>query len=898
MTVVDFGNYSSAITNYEGQHNTAVNPIYELSDNVITVENGYVEFGNPVPGQPTPAELWGFYPDSELYLNFSVPVTAVSLEVGTTETVNFLNSSGNVVATTPESTTDATGMASAESDTGITEVTITARGGGAIYVFGLTLGPTDPTGPNNPNLPPSLLNPDKAALNDIAGGLGKLSTIATGLSILSGGFGKAGTKAIQLGIGAEVQNTVGEKTLEYVAQNSGEETSAGAVSVGLDVASLFIDAANPIAFVLDAVSFFADFLKPIATKLAADPPDSNYTEVTVPQTISFSLPAGVPAPYGVILNTTIANMLNFFSLSTTILDAAQRYSGAILAGDTASANLQLTAFNKYLPQMENSAAVVGNNLDRLLNILPPIDPNIYPDLQNDVAAAVAAQINAPLPPDVLSVIENATGLDAATINADVPIAMAEFGPIDTSTDLSSAIGSLTESLAALSGQDPLPLTVPDPPSIPNLANSTDENSVAATDLQTPILAGTAGPGSTVTLYDGTTAVGNSTANAQGQWQITSSTLSIGTHILTATATDTQGDVSDPSLALTLTVTSAPIDVPASNSVNVFDSNEAIVANTSNDAISAFGQGDVVSGGPGADTIGTYGNGDGVHEGSGPAAISTFGTATSIVGGAGNDVVNAYGANTSITGGSGFDTISAYGQDASISGGTGPDTVSVYSNYDTVSAGSGNDVISVFGASSDIAGGSGFDTITVYGNSDTITGGSGPDTITVFGQDALVTGAGGTDLITLYGNLDTINGGSGPDTISVFGNDDIVSGGTGADTISVTGSFDTVAPGSGPAEVSITGSNDTVQAGAHGNTTAALVNLTGGTMTFADGPNTYSDTVTGFSESSGDTIKLSGTDHTVALSSQVNGGADTLITLSTGSAILLKGVSHIAGSIFS
>ena len=117
-------------------------------------------------------------------------------------------------------------------------------------------------------------------------------------------------------------------------------------------------------------------------------------------------------------------------------------------------------------------------------------------------------------------------------------------------------------------------------------------------------------------------------------------------------------------------------------------------------------------------------------------------------------------------------------------------------------------------------------------------------------------------------------------------------------MSVYGASDTVSTGSGPESITLTGFDDTVQAGAFGNTTAASITLLGASMTFADGSHTYADTVTGFSQGAGDTIKLSATGHTVASSNQVNGGADTLITLSSGSTILLKGVSHIDNSFFS
>jgi len=69
----------------------------------------------------------------------------------------------------------------------------------------------------------------------------------------------------------------------------------------------------------------------------------------------------------------------------------------------------------------------------------------------------------------------------------------------------------------------------------------------------------------------------------------------------------------------------------------------------------------------------------------------------------------------------------------------------------------------------------------------------------------------------------------------------------------------------------------------------------------DSGTSYADTVVGFSQGLGDTIKLTGGDtsaYALAHSTQVNGGADTLITLNDGSTILLKGVSHIDGSFFS
>src|SRR6516162_190084 len=54
------------------------------------------------------------------------------------------------------------------------------------------------------------------------------------------------------------------------------------------------------------------------------------------------------------------------------------------------------------------------------------------------------------------------------------------------------------------------------------------------------LSGTAEPGSTVTVYDGTTEVGTAVANSAGDWSYVTGPLPDGSNSLTATATDASG----------------------------------------------------------------------------------------------------------------------------------------------------------------------------------------------------------------------------------------------------------------------------------------------------------------------------------------------------------------------
>jgi hypothetical protein len=64
-----------------------------------------------------------------------------------------------------------------------------------------------------------------------------------------------------------------------------------------------------------------------------------------------------------------------------------------------------------------------------------------------------------------------------------------------------------------------------------------------------LLSGTAEANSTVAVYDGTTAIGTATAGANGAWSVTTGALAIGSHALTAKATDAAGNTSALSQAL-------------------------------------------------------------------------------------------------------------------------------------------------------------------------------------------------------------------------------------------------------------------------------------------------------------------------------------------------------------
>lgn len=110
---------------------------------------------------------------------------------------------------------------------------------------------------------------------------------------------------------------------------------------------------------------------------------------------------------------------------------------------------------------------------------------------------------------------------------------------------------------------------PAAPSPPALAPGSDSGALGdgITSDATPTVAGTAAANATVKLYDsdGITLLGTTTADGSGDWSITSSTLSEGTHSLKATQAIGAGAASALSGGLALTIDTT---APASQSITV------------------------------------------------------------------------------------------------------------------------------------------------------------------------------------------------------------------------------------------------------------------------------------------------------------------------------------------
>lgn len=170
-------------------------------------------------------------------------------------------------------------------------------------------------------------------------------------------------------------------------------------------------------------------------------------------------------------------------------------------------------------------------------------------------------------------------------------------------------------------------------------------------------------------------------------------------------------------------------------------------------------------------------------------------------------------------------------------------------------------------------GSTSDTIMADDDYQTIFGGSAPDLLIAKGDFDLVRSQGG-DTINVSGSYDTVGiGPQGGALVGVFGFADLVAAGPGSDTIEVHGFGDTVQ--------------------VQGN---QLVELSGGGTSIVEGSGIYHDTIVGFAAGS-DHVALPGDEAAGVAAQQTQGQGGTLVTLSDGSTILFKGISHVDNSFF-
>jgi Ca2+-binding RTX toxin-like protein len=224
-------------------------------------------------------------------------------------------------------------------------------------------------------------------------------------------------------------------------------------------------------------------------------------------------------------------------------------------------------------------------------------------------------------------------------------------------------------------------------------------------------------------------------------------LTEGTHVLTATATDSAGGQSVSTV--TIEVFRIPPIENACNGVAATivgtDARDVLRGTDGDDVIVALGGNDIILAGGGDDLICAGDGNDRVIGGDG---------ADTMFGEAGRDVLHGQKGPDIMSGGPGLDRLFGNsGRDELIGGDGG----------DRLFGGSGNDALDGGEGADRLYGGGGDDTSTGGDGDDIIVGGNGDDELSGDdGNDTLRAGAGG-DVLSGGGGTDRCNGGSGTDT---------------------------------------------------------------------------------------------------------------------------------------
>lgn len=145
---------------------------------------------------------------------------------------------------------------------------------------------------------------------------------------------------------------------------------------------------------------------------------------------------------------------------------------------------------------------------------------------------------------------------------------------------SGKVVSADNSLSGTASTTPPATTTATPPAVPTIASLSTDTGVArdgVTNDNALELKGAAAAGSIVKIYDGSAEIGSTTATSTGSWDYITKVLTDATHTLTATATNSSGQTSVASAAVTVTVDTKAPAAPTIAKDTVNSSNQAVVS---------------------------------------------------------------------------------------------------------------------------------------------------------------------------------------------------------------------------------------------------------------------------------------------------------------------------------
>ena len=230
--------------------------------------------------------------------------------------------------------------------------------------------------------------------------------------------------------------------------------------------------------------------------------------------------------------TTAALANGAHSLTATATDAAGN-AGAV----SAALNVTIDTTAPVAPTIASFSPDTGTVGDRITSA-------------NVLTLTGTAEANS-----TVKVFDGTTLLGSAVANGSGAWTYTTAALANGAHSLTATASDAASNTGAASTATVVTIAAPIPPTITSF--STDSGTVGdgITNDTSLALTGTALVNSTVKVFDGSTQIGTTTANASGTWTYTTAALANGAHSLTATATDAAGNtVTSSALSVTIDTT--------------------------------------------------------------------------------------------------------------------------------------------------------------------------------------------------------------------------------------------------------------------------------------------------------------------------------------------------------
>ena len=257
--------------------------------------------------------------------------------------------------------------------------------------------------------------------------------------------------------------------------------------------------------------------------------------VSVTNNASASAGAVVLPTQGVSIDSLFGSTPGVF----TDVNSGQTFKGVVVVGNSAGYEYSTNGGSSWtaLPTSTSDASAVYLNASTLVRYSGTSAPALTVRLVDSSGVTGSASLS-----DGSSVNVSATGYGNGGITAysGNTVALVAAG-VPTVPTLSAA-----DDIAPITG---------------TVANSSSTNDTV------PVFSGTADANATIQVYDGSTLLGTTTANASGTWIYTPATLANGAHNVSATATNASGVTSPASAVLSFTVDTV---APSSITLTAYD----------------------------------------------------------------------------------------------------------------------------------------------------------------------------------------------------------------------------------------------------------------------------------------------------------------------------------------